>query len=192
MLWLLRVSNPWLSRPAVLYHKAKSPDGRLGGGRGGINCTTFLPFSWEPGILIDKTSQVTSHPIPRSLGGANTCCTKLLSLVGQWSILLLSQKSGHLQRYSQSRRTERGLEGVLYGGFLWYFRNILNFYDQFQWRIYTNKILFIFIQFSAKFGQIIGFPPPPRHLGLAQRGNLGSVAYAGYRPIFTHLFVYFA
>ena len=35
---------------------------------------------------------------------------------------------GGLQRYSQSRRTacrrtERGLEGVLYGGFLWYFRN---------------------------------------------------------------------
>ena len=28
-----------------------------------------------------------------------------------------------LQRYSQSHRTEQSLEGILYGGFLWYFRN---------------------------------------------------------------------
>ena len=27
---------------------------------------TFLPFSWEPGILNDKTLQVTSQPIPRT------------------------------------------------------------------------------------------------------------------------------
>ena len=60
---LLRVSNPppLAHQSSILLLSQKS--GLRLRGDTALHCS---PFSWEPGILIDKTSGVTSQPIPRS------------------------------------------------------------------------------------------------------------------------------
>ena len=63
-LWLLSLEpRPLAHQSSILPLSQNVP---TQAGRAGVTPLHSSPFSWEPGILIDKTSQVTTQPIPRS------------------------------------------------------------------------------------------------------------------------------
>ena len=75
-------------------------------------------------IVLDKDSKTIlfgSDLLTLARFCAHCCDITMFMIIENWSLCAhcLEQPNSA----SQSRRTERGLEGILYGGFLWYFRN---------------------------------------------------------------------